>query len=66
MGLVLGLATAYALAQAARSILYGVAPHDPLTLTAATTVVLSVSLAASWVPMQRALSVDPAGALRGD
>jgi putative ABC transport system permease protein len=47
-----------------RSLLFGIAPHDPLTLTATAAVLLSAVLAASWLPARRAARVDPVSAIR--
>jgi ABC-type lipoprotein release transport system permease subunit len=44
--------------------LYGVAPHDPLTLVAATGLLLTVALIAAYVPAVRASRLNPMTALR--
>jgi ABC-type antimicrobial peptide transport system permease subunit len=61
--LVGGLGVA-AVSQLARSILFGIAPQDPLTLMATAAVLLLVVLAASWLPARRAARVDPVSAMR--
>ncbi len=43
--------------------LYGVAPHDPLTLTLAIGVLLMVAFVATYLPASRASGVDPVAAL---
>jgi ABC-type lipoprotein release transport system permease subunit len=45
-------------------LLYHVAPTDPLTFVTGTLLFLFVALAASLFPARRAMSVDPATALR--
>ena len=47
-----------------RSMLYGVAPSDPLTLSGAALLLLLVALGASWIPARRAATVQPMEALR--
>jgi hypothetical protein len=64
VGLALGGGLAYAASRLIDSRLYGVAPQDPLTLAAATGLLLVVALAASYVPALRASRVDPMTALR--
>ena len=64
VGLAAGLATALAASASARALLFGLAPADPLVLTAATGAVLALAVAATWLPARRAARVDPASALR--
>jgi ABC-type lipoprotein release transport system permease subunit len=45
--------------------LFEVTPLDPLTLAAVVAAVIVATAAASLGPLRRALSVDPAQALRG-
>jgi predicted permease len=63
-GLCLGLPAALALARLLRAQLFGLAPHDPLTLASATILLACVTLAAGLVPARRAMRVDPMLALR--
>jgi putative ABC transport system permease protein len=66
IGLAVGLAGAIAAVQALRTLLFGVAPSDPLTF-AAVVVALGLSgLCASYLPARRAARVDPMEALRTD
>jgi putative ABC transport system permease protein len=53
-----------AIGRAARSILFGVAPQDPVTLIATAAVLLVAILAASWLPARRAARIDPVSAMR--
>ena len=63
-GCVLGAVGVAAVSRLARSILFGIAPHDPLTLTATAAVLLAAVLAASWLPARRAARIDPVSAMR--
>jgi len=64
-GLAVGLGGGVLLMRAFRSVLYGVEPTDPLTLTVVSLVLLATALAASAIPGRRAMRVDPVNALRG-
>jgi len=63
-GLGLGLPIAIGLARLVRAQLFGLAPHDPLTLASATALLACVTLLAGLVPARRAMRVDPILALR--
>jgi putative ABC transport system permease protein len=63
-GLLCGIAGAAALGQFLSSQLWQVAPQDPATLTGASLLVVIVALGASWIPMRRAIALDPTAALR--
>jgi predicted permease len=63
-GIAVGLCGALALARAVRSMLYGIAPNDPLTLAAGVALLLAIALAAGWIPARRASRVQPVVALR--
>jgi ABC-type antimicrobial peptide transport system permease subunit len=49
-----------------KSMLFGIAPSDPAVLVIATTLLLFVAIAASWLPARRAARVQPMEALRRD
>jgi len=66
IGVGIGLAGALALSRLISSLLYGIAPHDPLTLGAVTGALLGVAALASWLPAMRAARIDPIEALRSD
>jgi predicted permease len=60
----IGLAGAAASSRFARTLLFGVAPQDPVTLAAAVAVLMLVVVAASWLPARRAALIDPGHAMR--
>ena len=64
LGALAGLPAAYGLARVSESLLYGVRAGDPLIYLADALLVALVALAASSVPMRRALRVAPVIALR--
>jgi putative ABC transport system permease protein len=59
----LGSAAAVTIARLATSVLFGVAPHDPATLSAAAALLAAVAMIACYVPARRAARVDPTIAL---
>jgi predicted permease len=66
IGLVLGWAVALLGGRALGSLLYGIAPTDPLVLGLSLLVLLGVALVASMVPARRAARVDPMAALQAE
>ena len=60
VGLLLGILGTHVLA----AIVYQASPRDPLVLTGAVTSMLLLGLLATWIPAQRALSLDPVTLLR--
>ncbi len=63
-GVALGVPAAMLGARYTKSLLFEVAPSDPLTLVTAAVLLLSVALVAGYAPLRRALRMDPASALR--
>lgn len=66
IGLVIGLAAAFALMRLMRSLLFGIGENDPLTFVAITLVLAAVALLACFIPARRAAKVDPLIALRAE
>jgi predicted permease len=64
IGIIGGLAAAIALTRFISTMLYGLKPHDPITLIAAAILLLAVALAAAYGPARRASRIDPMQALR--
>ena len=63
-GGVIGIVGAAAGSRFARTLLFGVAPQDPVTIATAVAVLIAVVMAASWIPARRAALIDPARAIR--
>ncbi len=66
VGIAIGLTAAFATTRFLGALVYGVSPVDPATFTAAALVLTLVALGAHWVPIRRALRIDPASALRAE
>jgi ABC-type lipoprotein release transport system permease subunit len=49
-----------------QSLLFEVAPRDPLALGAVSALLLAATMAAAWLPARRASRVDPVEALRAE
>jgi ABC-type antimicrobial peptide transport system permease subunit len=64
LGLTIGLVASLAGAQILRSLLYGIAPRDPVTIAAMCGLLLLTGLFAAWWPASRAASTEPMQALR--
>jgi predicted permease len=64
VGSTIGILGAAASSRFARTLLFGVAPQDPVTLVTAVAVLLVVVVGASWLPARRAALIDPGLAMR--
>ncbi|MFW6201631.1 MAG: ABC transporter permease [Gemmatimonadota bacterium] len=64
IGVVIGLGLALVGTRTLRGLLYGVEPHDPLTLTGVALLLLAATGAACLLPARRAARIPPAIALR--
>jgi putative ABC transport system permease protein len=64
VGILLGLGASVGLTRAMASLLVGVTPTDPPTFAVMAALFLVIAMFASWLPAQRAASVDPIEALR--
>jgi predicted permease len=64
LGLVLGLAGAFALTRSLSTLLFGVKPNDPLSFALVAVVLCAAGLFASYMPARRATKIDPMMALR--
>ena len=63
-GIAVGLAGAAGLTRLMKSLLFGVSPLDPLTLTTMPVLLFAAALLACWIPAYRAARADPKIALR--
>jgi len=64
IGVVVGVGLTLAGSKAASSLLFGLKPHDPLTLVLAIVILGAIGFVASFIPAWRATRVDPMVALR--
>ncbi|MBV9181775.1 MAG: FtsX-like permease family protein [Acidobacteria bacterium] len=66
LGLVLGAGAVVLLRHLVEHLLWGVSSMDPATFASVSILLALLALAASTIPVQRALAVDPASALRDE
>jgi putative ABC transport system permease protein len=65
-GLAIGTAGAFAATRAMQTLLFGIAPKDPMTFILVPAVLVLTGLIATWVPASYASRADPATALRAE
>jgi ABC-type antimicrobial peptide transport system permease subunit len=65
-GLCIGVSAALLLASLLKSLLYGVGTYDPGSFGAGVLVLCSAAMLACYIPVRRALAVDPIIALRAE
>ena len=64
LGLVLGVVGAFFAARVIRGLLFGVAPHDPVTFVGVAVMMAAIGIVACWIPALRAARIDPAITMR--
>jgi len=65
-GLVVGLAGALTLTGLLKSLLFGIGPHDPFTISVVPCLLIAVASLAAYLPARRAAHLDPLEALRAE
>jgi putative ABC transport system permease protein len=66
IGLAIGVAGALSLTRLMQGLLFGVPPHDPITLALVALVMAIVGIGACWIPAFRAARIEPSVALRAN
>jgi predicted lysophospholipase L1 biosynthesis ABC-type transport system permease subunit len=64
VGVIIGVAVALALSRYMATLLFGVAPRDPLVFAGVPALLGIIALLAVWIPALRASKIDPLDALR--
>lgn len=65
-GVIIGVAASFAAAPLLAEFLYGVKPHDGLTLVLVSSLLIAVTFFASYIPARHATQIDPMETLRHD
>jgi predicted permease len=66
IGSVAGSVVALLLSRFVESLMFGLNPHDPLTVLASAAVLVAIGLVAGYLPARRAARIDPILALRAE
>jgi ABC-type lipoprotein release transport system permease subunit len=66
MGIAVGMAAAAVLTPLMKSLLFGVAPIDPITFGVVPVTLLLAALAASYLPARRVSAVDPVKCMKAE
>ncbi len=66
LGVLIGVAASFAAAPLLAEFLYGVKPHDVLTLLLVSSLLVAVTFLASYIPARHATQIDPMETLRHD
>jgi predicted permease len=66
IGILVGIAVSFALTHLLSTLLYGVSPHDTVTIIAVAAILATVSLTATYLPARRASQLDPATILHSE
>jgi predicted permease len=64
IGIAVGLPITLVLARVTQSLIYGIAPRDPVTMVVSAIALIAVAILAAWIPARRAARTDPMEALR--
>ncbi|HEV7241672.1 MAG TPA: ABC transporter permease [Thermoanaerobaculia bacterium] len=65
-GIAIGLAGALATARFLKAVVYEISPTDPAIYAAVPLLLVAIALIATWIPVRRAMRLDPAVALHMD
>ena len=66
IGIAAGIAAAIVGARAVQTLLFNIAPTDPMTYVAITATLAIIALIASYLPARRATRINPMAALRAE
>ena len=64
VGVIAGVLASMWAARFVETLLFGLAPRDPMTIAMAALILTAVGALAGWIPARRASRIDPAQVLR--